>query len=327
MKSKYVMIAALATMMAGCSNDENEVNDGPVAAQVYAEIGNRAVSRATATAWQGDDRIGISTIDGTEADATKTKYANVPYIYKSSNFVFDETASGKTPIYFEDTKVVTFRAYYPYNPNVTAATTSIADISTTDQTNQENFDYMFAKGATASKSGSEVKFVNNTTISGGIDASFHHCMSQLTFVFTAGDGVTAGDLEENLKNFKIEGVVNSGSFDTTNGTAKAKESPEPTDKGITTSTFTDNNTKASVILFPQTAPIADGKFKIVLTLDGVDYSAELTLPAAPSSANGAFTAGVSVEYTITIQKTGLEVESAEITDWTKATGTGTATMG
>lgn len=317
MKSKYVMIAALATMMAACSNDENEVNNGPVAAQVYAEIGNRAVSRATATAWEDDNRIGISTIDGTGADATKTKYANVPYIYKSSNFVFDETASGKTPIYFEDTKVVTFRAYYPYNPNVTAATTSIADISTTDQTNQEDFDYMFATDATASKSGSEVKFVNNTT-SDGIDASFHHCMSQLTFNFTAGNGVTDTDLG-NLTNLTIKDVVNSGSFDTTNGTAAAKIDGNT---GITIANV--SNANASVILFPQDAPIADGKFNISLTLGGVTYVAPLTLPT--EVAEGKFKEGVSVAYTITIQKTGLTVNSAEIADWIKATGTGTATM-
>lgn len=311
------MIAALATMMAACSNDENEVNNGPVAAQVYAEIGNRAVSRATATAWEDDNRIGISTIDGTGADATTTKYANVPYIYKSSNFVFDETASGKTPIYFEDTKVVTFRAYYPYNPNVTAATTMIENISTTDQTNQENFDYMFAQGATASKSGSKVYFVNTTD---GIDASFHHCMSQLTFNFTAGNGVTDTDLG-NLTNLTIKDVVNSGSFDTTNGTAAAAKIDGNT--GITIANV--SNANASVILFPQDAPIADGKFNISLTLGGVTYVAPLTLPT--EVAEGKFKEGVSVAYTITIQKTGLTVNSAEIADWIKATGTGTAEMG
>ena len=32
MKTKYLMIATVAMLLTACSNDENEVNDGPVAA-------------------------------------------------------------------------------------------------------------------------------------------------------------------------------------------------------------------------------------------------------------------------------------------------------
>ena len=317
MKAKYVMIAALATLLAACSNDENAVDNGPVAAQVNAEISNRAVSRATATAWEPDDRIGLSTIDGAGTDAPKTKYANVPYKYADSKFGFDETAAtaaGKTQIYFEDTKEVTFRAYYPYTATLTAEGV-IENISTANQADQKKFDYLFATGATASKSNPNVKFVKSGN---DVGTSFRHCMSRLTFNFVAGDGVTS---LSPLTDLKIEGVVNSGSFDTTNGSATADAETDG-NKDITIASVSGTN--ASVIFFPQEAPMENGQFKITLKLDGVSYGATLTLPT--DVANGAFTAGVNVAYTITIRKTGLTVNSAEISGWTPATGEGDATM-
>ena len=315
MKSKYVMIAVLATLLAACSNDdENVATDGPVAAQVNAEINNRTVSRATATAWDTDDVIGLSTIDGTGADAPKTKYANVPYKYADSRFRFDETAAGKTQIYFEDTKEVTFRAYYPYKSDL-ADNGIIPDISTVIQADQKEFDYLFATGATASKSNPNVKFVKSGN---DVGTSFHHCMSRLTFNFVAGDGVTS---LSPLTDLKIEGVVNSGSFNITNGTATADAETDG-NKDITIASVSGTN--ASVILFPQEAPMEDGQFNISLKLDGVSYCATLTLPT--DVAHGAFTAGVNVAYTITIRKTGLTVNSAEISGWTPATGEGDATM-
>lgn len=310
------MIAAAATLLAACNNDENAGNDGPVAAQVYAEIGDMAATRATATTWEADDVIGISTIDGFSAEAPKTKYANVPYIYTDGNFTFDVTASGKTQIYFEETKEVTFRAYHPYK-SALANDGIITGISTTDQANQKEFDYLFATGAIASQSSPNLNFVKSGE---EVGTSFQHKMSQLAFTFQVASGQTnVIDLTE-LTSLTIKDVVNSGSFNTTDGSATVKASPASGDTDITTATFTNNNTKASVILFPQDAPMSDSKFKIELTLDGVDYSAELTLPT--EIANGKFTAGVSVAYTITIQKTGLTVNSAQISGWKQATGAG-----
>lgn len=330
MKTKYVMIAALATMMAACSNDENVMNDGPVAAQVSAEISNRAVSRTTVgdngTEWENKDKIGISTINGTGTDAPKTQYANIPYIYdtdtQEGKFKFDESATEKKPIYFEDAKEVTFCAYYPYYPEelTNGEITGIL----TDGAEQNGIDYLFAKGAKASKSSPEVRFVNDD-----VDASFHHCMSQLTFSFSQGDGVTNGEFAS-LTGLKIEGVVNSGSFNTTTGEATAKSADiQESDKGINSTISNETETPtASVILFPQIAPIDGGKFKISLKLNGISYGATLTLPGDDTEAKGEFTAGVSVSYSITIEKTALKVNGgAQISDWkTETGGSGTATI-
>lgn len=315
MKAKYLMIAALATIMAACNNDdENVTNDGPVAAQVYAEINKATATRAAGMGWDANDVIGISTIEPTPAtDAPKTKYANVPYIYKNENFAFD-TTSGKEAIYFQDSREVSFCAYYPYESDL-ASDGIISNISTTNQTNQKDFDYLFATGATAQRTSPNLNFVNN---SGGVDASFQHCMSQVSFEFEAGDGVLEDVLTDKLTNLVIYDVVNVGLFDTASGIATAKANPQKADKGITIVTV--NNKSASVILFPQNAPIASNQFRIYLKLDGVNYVATLTLPT--EIADGKFKAGVNVKYTITVQKTALTVYSAVISPWQETTGTG-----
>lgn len=59
MKVKFFMIATVATMLAACSNDENEINNGPVEARVTAGLG--AVTRAVNTddTWTKNDEIGV----------------------------------------------------------------------------------------------------------------------------------------------------------------------------------------------------------------------------------------------------------------------------
>lgn len=321
MKAKYLMIAALATIMAACNNDdENVTNDGPVAAQVYAEINKATATRVAGTGWDANDVIGISTIDpaSATANAPKTQYANVPYIYTGGSFIFDTRETGKEAIYFQDSQEVSFRAYYPYKSGL-ASDGIISNISTANQANQKAFDYLFATGATAWRTSPNLNFVNN---SGGVDASFQHCMSQLSFVFGAGDGISESVLTEKLTDLVIYGVVNVGSFNTANGIATANTSSQNADKGITIATV--NNKSASVILFPQNAPLESNKFKIYLKLDSVIYVATLMLPT--EIANGEFKAGVNVRYTITVQKTALTVNSAVISPWQEATGKGTATM-
>lgn len=108
MKTKYLMIATVAMLLTACSNDENEVNDGPVAAQVNAEIYNMATSRAYDDDWEKTDAIGISV--ASVANQGATAGTNVKYTRKSDNRGFEASS----PIYFQDKEEVTFRAYYPF---------------------------------------------------------------------------------------------------------------------------------------------------------------------------------------------------------------------
>ena len=99
----YTMLAA--GLLASCTNDEladNPLADGPVALSVTADI-SQVVTRATATAFENNDQIGIFPI---KSDALETGQANKPYTYNGSTF------TSADPYYFQDREMViriTFR--------------------------------------------------------------------------------------------------------------------------------------------------------------------------------------------------------------------------
>ena len=60
MKTRLFTFAALALALAACTNDNENLNDGPVAAVINAEISDAVATRASGTAWAERDEIGIS---------------------------------------------------------------------------------------------------------------------------------------------------------------------------------------------------------------------------------------------------------------------------
>ena len=104
MNTKFFALAALALSLAACTNDNEVMDNSPVAARINAEISNTVTTRASGTAWEDKDQIGVSTIAG-----TGTYYNNICYERNGSSF----TATGEN-IYFQTPESVTFRAYYPF---------------------------------------------------------------------------------------------------------------------------------------------------------------------------------------------------------------------
>ena len=70
--TRLFAFAALALSLAACTNDEENLNDGPVAAVINAEISDAVSTRASGTAWAERDEIGIS--------ESRFGYANVLYV-------------------------------------------------------------------------------------------------------------------------------------------------------------------------------------------------------------------------------------------------------
>ena len=303
MKSRLIFTSLLVLSLAACTdgNDPMTPADGEVAAQIVADI-NHVATRASGTTWSPNDEIGISTVDG-----TKTDYTNIPYKYDGTTF----KPSGAT-IYFQSPDVVTFNAYYPYSANggtVTATTDAAA------QKNLPAIDFLFAKEAKADKTNPTVEFTDKTD-NNGEDNSFHHCMSQITLELIEGSDMAFTGA---LTGYTLKNIVLKGSFDTTNGEAKADAGT--TAASLTTTfenvTVTDNKyTTNPVILFPQ----AVNSIGLEVVVDGETYKATLTL------ANG-LEAGNNYVFPVTVKKTGLSVGTAEITDWDPIIGSGTdATM-
>lgn len=285
MKTRLFTFAALALALAACTNDN--LNDGPVAAVINAEISDAVATRASGTAWAERDEIGIS--------ESRFGYTNVLYRWENGKF----TPAG-TIIFFQDDDPTTFSAYYPYDAD---GGTLTATTDATAQQNQPAIDFLYATGATASTHNPEVNFTDNTA-AGGTDCSFHHCMSQITLTFEAGSGVDFNTVKPT--GYTLSGLVLEGSFDTTTGTAETDANAQTADltmelNGVLTS---------SVILFPQST----ASIELSVNYNSQPYTATLTIP------DGALKAGNNYTYTVTVRNKDLSIESAKITDWNPVTG-------
>lgn len=288
MKTRLFTFAALALALAACTNDNENLNDGPVAAVINAEISDAVSTRASGTAWAERDEIGIS--------ESRFGYANVLYRWENGKF----TPAG-TIIFFQDDDPTTFSAYYPYDAD---GGTLTATTDATAQQNQPAIDFLYATGATASTHNPEVNFTDDTD-AGGTDCSFHHCMSQITLTFKEGSGVDFSTIQPT--GYTLSGLMLTGSFDTTTGTAETDDATaaQNLDMKLTNGALT-----SSVILFPQT------KASIGLSVyyNSQPYTATLTIP------DGALKAGNNYTWTVTVRNKDLSIESAKITDWNPVTG-------
>lgn len=282
MKTRFFAFAALALTLAACNNDNENLNDGPVAAKFIADITPATRVNSEGTDWTDGDRIGI----------TDAGYINIPYVRESGQFVPEDMT-----IYFNDTETKTFNAYYPYQSD--GGTVSV---STAADKQGTGIDFLFASGATGSTYNREVSFTDKTK-DGGADNSFHHCMSLIKFTFKAGDGISFNETEP--AGYTLDGLKHEGTFDTATGTTAvtaAVESPITMQLG--------GATTSQVIILPQGVTTS---LNLKVSYNGQSYNAQLKLPATPTA--NFYTAGYAYTYNVTLKNKGVEVSEAQITPW------------
>ena len=296
--TRLFAFAALALSLAACTNDNEVMDNGPVAARINAEISDAVATRASGTQWAVGDRIGISTVEGT-ADS----YANVCYEWNGNSF----TTSPEKAIYFHTTEDVVFRAYYPYDEN---GKTLKATTDGEAQKNQPKIDFLYATGATANTRKPEVNFtdgnpVGTTNPDPALDHSFHHCMSQITLTFGAGDGVDFSQVKP--IGYELDKVKLTGTFNPADGTAAADDEEKSGTLGMD---LADGTLTSSVILFPQTVTA----LPLYVKYNGERYKATLNIP------EGALQAGNNYTYTVKVRNRGIEVSQATIAAWNEIDG-------
>lgn len=285
MKTRFFAFAALALTLAACNNDNENLNDGPVAAKFTADIYESVSTRVSGTdgdLWDNGDCIGI----------TGAGFINIPYVRESGQFVPED----KT-IYFNDTETKTFNAYYPYQSD--GGTVSV---STTADKQGPGIDFLFASGATGDTHNPEVSFTDKTA-EGGADNSFHHRMSLIKFTFKAGNGIIFNGMEP--ADYTLDGLTHEGTFDTATGTTAvpvAAESPITMQLG--------GATTSQVIILPQ---VVNSSLKLKVSFNGLDYTTTLPNPSKPEA--NQFSAGYAYTYNITLNNKGITVEEPEITPW------------
>lgn len=282
MKTRFFAFAALALTLAACNNDNENLNDSPVAAQFIADITPATRVNSEGTDWTDGDRIGVTGAD----------FTNVPYKRENGKFVTDGTT-----IYFNDTETKTFNAYYPYQAEGGTVT-----VSTAADKQGTGIDFLFASGATGDTHNPEVSFTDKTD-KGGPDNSFQHCMSLIKFTFKPGDGLIFNETEP--AGYTLEGLKHEGTFDTATGTTAvtaAVESPITMQLG--------GATTSQVIILPQEVT---SSLELKVSFNGQSYNAQLKLPETPTA--NFYTAGYAYTYNITLSNKGITVEEPEITPW------------
>ena len=294
-KFKILYIAAVALLFAACANEEDGIgNSGPVAATVQADIVKNVTRATTGNTWSNNDAIGVN--------VTSTGYTigrNVKYTTTGDgNFKSDN------PIYFADaTETVNFNAYYPYQENVDG--NGIVDDWNMAEVKEGEpcpADFLFATGATATKSSPQVQFTG--------DNNFKHCMSMIRLTFKAGDGINAEYAY--LKNvLKLKGIYKTGSINTLTGEVTVFG-----DRGIYESDVDDKSLKNGVtcefIVFPQS--LDNNKMDIELDA-AANGTINTYIASLASSTNNEFKGGNLYTYTIRICNTGVVIENAGITSW------------
>ena len=294
-KFRFLYIAAAALLFAACANEEDGIgNSGPVAATVQADIVKNVTRATTGNTWSNNDAIGVN--------VTSTGYTigrNVKYTTTGDgNFKSDN------PIYFADaTETVNFNAYYPYQENVDG--NGIVDDWNMAEVKEGEpcpADFLFATGATATKSSPQVQFTG--------DNNFKHCMSMIRLTFKAGDGINAEYAY--LKNvLKLKGIYKTGSINTLTGEVTVFG-----DRGIYESDVDDKSLKNGVtcefIVFPQS--LDNNKMDIELDA-AANGTINTYIASLASSTNNEFKGGNLYTYTIRICNTGVVIENAGITSW------------
>ena len=294
-KFRFLYIAAAALLFAACANEEDGIgNNGPVAATVKADIVKNITRATTGDTWSKNDAIGVYVTSPGYTIGDNVKYTTTG----DGNFTSDN------PIYFADAReTVIFNAYYPYQENMDG--NGIVDNWNMAEVKEGEpcpADFLFATGATATKSSPQVQFTG--------DNQFKHCMSMIRLTFKAGKGIDANNA--NLKNnLKLKGIYKTGSINTQTGEVTISG-----DRGIYESDVDNKSLKNGVtcefIVFPQSLD----NNKMDIELEVADNGTINTYTTSlPSSTNNEFKGGYLYTYPIRINNTGVVIDKAGITAW------------
>lgn len=283
------VIMALTMTLAACSNEEtvnDPLADGPVAAQVTAGISGTQT------------RVSVN---GQSAEFTT---GDVIHVVAGGTATYDYTlqgggswSAGSNPYYFQDRNSVSFQAWYA-DPALTLTADAISIDTKSQDVNAENrwnqWDILVTPVVSTSVSSPEINFTG--------DNAFSHIMTQLVFIFKAGNDISnlSALTGYTVKDVTTDATFNTQSCDLTTGSTTG-------DIVMTVTGEADNQVDCTpIIMVPQTV---SGTLNLEVTYNRQTYKAALNPPT------GGLQAGYSYTYTVTISNTGLEVGNATINVW------------
>lgn len=332
MKTKQLINLALISgllLTAGCGDDQNTgtaENNDPVELRISPRVTlTRGVVDGTAF---GSGATVAVYAEGTDYTADKSNnYAK--YKYSSSAWNSD----GSDKIYLTNAEA-TIYAYYPTttkydNSDLTIPVTLLeasAEITATDNATTgtpiaaatTEVDCMYATSVTDVTN----KANNNVTL------TMNHALSMVSFrVYKAADYEGTGSLTKIVMK-DINGAGTTLSKGTTpkmnittgvitEGTAADATYTRTIKDGYTLGTTDSGAKRFSIMVLPISTSIGTGNIQAVFTIDGADYSVNLT---PPSDNSGAWLAGKNHLYTVKLSGTELSISTITVMQWVDVVG-------
>lgn len=296
-RNTFILAALATTMLAACQQNEVPATaDGKVPMTFTADI-EGARTRATETAFESGDQIGIFALPSAESTTPEEGKANLCYTGGTDGSSFSSTA----PYYFTTADPVTFRAYYPYSDALTADDSYLITLDTRAANQAEETlasqhtwrkNDLLATMATASRETPNISYTGTS--------AFSHVMTRLVMTFKAELGV---DLAE-LTGYTLGNFVMDGTFNPLKGLVTLTD-------GAAAESLTMTDTEIPLILLPQT--IANNSLELKVTCGGKTYATSLTVPAE------GLEAGKSYTCTVTLKASDVEATMAAsaITAWSE----------
>lgn len=284
------LLAAL--VLTACNNEDNPMQEAPVALQVTSDIQTRAVNNQ----WEAGDAIGIYAFE-TGTTNVADGYANVRYTTSTDGTNGTFSPAGTTIYLPTDNTTRDFVAYYPQG----TLANDVYAVDVKDQNVQKDIDLMSANTRQASRFSPSVAF------------KFTHKLSKVEVTLQAGDGLTASDLA-GLK-VELTGQRTAATFDVKQPTSAVVVDTESQPATISLFTATDGQSAEAIVL--PSADYANMNFVITLADGNSVFNWALT-----NSVNATrFEEGKKYLYNITLNKTEIIV-TATISNWKPGNDTG-----
>ena len=306
MKKKYLIFAAAALTLAACSNDDENLNGGPVELRLSSslEVQTRAYQVQDEQLARGETVY----VWADEQDG-ETDYIKAWELTAAGNGSFQEPA---TKQYFPQSgKGLSLYAIHgdfgasAFTENATPfPTTSLTHTVSDNQSIDANVaksDLLYAVAPNVSRNG-------NPTV---VPLTFRHLLAKVEVALKPGDGLSVEDIKDAVVTIENTRLKTDFTPDKTSATADDMISLTETDneaKSITISTAVSSDATAwsEAIIAPQTLE-ANTQFIKVHLFDGGDLYYTL-------DESRTFASGNKYAYKITVNLTGLQV-SSNIEPW------------
>lgn len=321
MKTKSFMTMAVAMLVfAGCSNDENEMDNwnGEIRLTSGIEVQTRATHNLDELLKKGES-VRIWVDDAKDPQATVSK----ENLYENNVLAvgINGALSGGTTMYFPQSgnKV----NIYALHTNATLNDNAFPGSELTHEVAQDQRSTVIESGK--GYQGSDLVFAKSASVvrtSSAVSLTFAHLLSKIEVVLVAGDGLQANEIKTvEILNTKLSAMFTPSKTADFNVTADGTTTPIMIDNGTTLASDVADKTKMvlnEAIIVPQTLTSGTEFIRITTTDGGVlTYSLE---------EDKTFAEKTKYRYTVTANLTGLTVTST-ISAWGEgAGGSGNAVM-